>query len=216
MRQFADRAEAGRALAALLDRSGHGGTDAVVLGLPRGGVPVAAPVAGTLHLPLDVLLVRKLGHPRQPELAIGALGEGGVVVWNDDLAHGPGLTDDVRESIRQRACEQLDESIARYRTTALPPVRLAGRTAIVVDDGIATGATARAAIAVARARGARAIVLATPVIARETFDDFAPDVDELCAVQVVDDLGWVGRYYRDFTPTSDADVTWLLRHAIRS
>jgi len=208
MRQFADRHEAGRALAALLDD--YRGSDAVALGLPRGGVPVAAEVAKALDLPLDVLLVRKLGVPFQPELAMGAVGEGQVVVWNEDLVARLRLDDRTCDAALARERAEIDERAARYRPHQTS-VRLRGRTALVIDDGIATGATTRAAVAVAREAGARKVVVATPVVSGRTFRELVDEVDDVQAVLVTDNFSSVGGFYRDFTPTSEREVVRLLR-----
>ncbi|WP_275895912.1 phosphoribosyltransferase, partial [Amycolatopsis ruanii] len=147
---FTDRRDAGRRLAARLDR--WRGSDAVVLGLPRGGVPVASEVARALGAPLDVVLVRKLGLPFQPELALGAIGEGGLRVVDPDLVRRFGISAAELAPVEAAERSELDRRAARFRS-GRAPVPLAGRTAIVVDDGVATGASARVAVAAARAAG---------------------------------------------------------------
>src|SRR5690606_36606413 len=149
-------------------------------GLPRGGVPVAAEVAAALDAPLDVILVRKLGVPFQPELAMGAIGEDGVRVLDDHLLAATGITADQVARVERRERAELDRRAATYRACR-PRVPLAGRTVVIVDDGLATGATARAAIQVARAEGARRVVLAVPVAPRDTVDDLAAVADEVVA-----------------------------------
>ena len=205
--RFADRASAGRALA---ERCRHlVGHDAVVLGLPRGGVPVAREVARSLWAPLDVIVVRKLGVPWQPELAMGAVGEDGVEVKNADIVAGANVSE--ADFARVRALEQ-EHVVARAQRLRGARVRqsLVGRTAIVVDDGIATGATARAACQVARRHGAARVVLAVPVAPpgwTESMDDAA---DEYLAVQTPAHFGAVGSWYTDFTPVLDDEVARCL------
>jgi putative phosphoribosyl transferase len=207
---FADRTDAGRRLARRLAHLR--GADVVVLALPRGGVPVAAPVALALGAPLDVIVVRKLGVPYRPELAMGAVGEGGALVRNDHVvqALGIGPTDFARVEQEERA--ELTRRVALVRAVrAREP--LTGRTVVVVDDGIATGSTARAACAVARAHGAGRLVLAVPVCSADAAQLLAPDVDELVSVETPVRLGSVGSHYADFRPTSEQQVLALLRAA---
>lgn len=204
---FTDRADAGRRLAAAL--AGRDLGDAVVLGLPRGGVPVAAEIARALGLPLDVLLVRKLGLPGHAELAMGAIGEDGVEVVNGDVVARAGVAPDGWSAVRSRERRELERRAALLRAHR-PAEPLAGRTAIVVDDGVATGATTRAACEVARAKGARRVVLATPVAPREVVDRLATAVDEVVCLQRPADFGSVGQHYDDFRPTSEDDVVALL------
>ncbi|SDY52355.1 Predicted phosphoribosyltransferase [Modestobacter sp. DSM 44400] len=205
---FADRADAGRQLACRLTHLR--GSDVIVLALPRGGVPVAVPVARALAAPLDVIVVRKLGVPRRPELAMGAVGEGRAVVRNDPvlLALRVAATDFALVEQAER------EELAR-RTAVVRAVRarepLAGRTAVIVDDGIATGSTARAACAVARAQGAGRVVLAVPVCSADAAEGLTAAVDELVTVETPAWFGWVGQHYADFRPTSEEDVLALLR-----
>ena len=205
---FEDRADAGKRLALQLQHLR--GPDVVVVGLPRGGVPVAAEVAQALRAPLDVILVRKLGLPFQPELAMGAIGEGGVRVTNDDLLFGARVGDDELAAVERREQAELDRRVATYRAerARLP---LEGRTVIVVDDGIATGATASAACRVARAAGATWVVLATPVAPPDWIDRLREVADELIAVATPTPFYAIGQFYRDFRPTTDAEVVELLR-----
>jgi putative phosphoribosyl transferase len=207
MTRFADRRDAGRRLAAKL-RSLRG-LDAVVLGLPRGGVPVAYEISRALGSPLDVLLVRKLGVPSHSELAMGAIGEEDVRVLNNDVIHREHVTADELSRVECRERDELARRAVRYRGSR-PPVALAGRIAVVVDDGVATGATARAACTVASLRGASRIVLAVPVMSREAARLLADEVDELIAVRVPEWFGSVGNFYRDFLPTQDDEVVALL------
>ncbi|MGY1636193.1 phosphoribosyltransferase family protein [Geodermatophilus sp. SYSU D00742] len=204
---FHDRRDAGRRLAPLLEPLR--GSDVVVLGLPRGGVPVAFEVARALGAPLDVVVVRKLGVPTQPELAMGAVGEGGVTVVDQRVVAmaGVGPDDVARAEERERA--ELARRARRFRGDR-PPVPLAGRTAVVVDDGIATGSTARAAGAVVRAQGAGRVVLASPVCARESARALAGEFDEVVCLEVPHRFAAVGRFYDDFRPTPDEEVVALL------
>lgn len=206
MTMFADRHDAGRRLAAGLAHLG--GQDLVVLGLPRGGVPVAYEVARALDAPLDVIVVRKLGLPFQPELAMGAIGEGDICVVDADLMIRAGVS-----QAALRAVEQRERAVLKSRVEALrrgrPGETLRGRVAVVVDDGIATGSTARAACEVVRRLGAARVVLAAPVApAGTTAEELSADELVCCAMP----LGFraVGEYYRDFTPTTDREVVTLL------
>ncbi|GGW19374.1 hypothetical protein GCM10018980_66470 [Streptomyces capoamus] len=209
---FSDRPEAGRRLGERLDHLR--GRDVVVLGLPRGGVPVAAEVAAALDAPLDVCLVRKLGVPYQPELGMGAIGEDGVRVINQEVLRGTGVSDADLARVEEHELRVLHDRAARYRGAA-PAVRVTGRTAVVVDDGVATGATARAACRIARARGAARVVLAVPVAPRDFARRLAGDADELVCLHSPRDFAAVGQFYADFTQVADAEVTDCLRRAAR-
>jgi putative phosphoribosyl transferase len=204
---FEDREDAGRRLAGAL--GDYRGADAVVLGLPRGGVPVAAQVAAALRIPLDVIIVRKLGVPGQPELAMGAVGEDGVVVLNDDVLAMAGVTAAQLERVESRERREVLTRAARFRRGAghLP---LSGRTAIVVDDGVATGATARAACQVARAHGAARVVLAVPVGAPDTMAALRDEADEVVCLNSPGSFWAVGRYYRHFEQVDDEEVVRLI------
>ena len=206
--RFDDRAAAGRHLAGAL--LAYRGPDTVVLGLPRGGVPVAAEVAHALGAPLDVLLVRKLGVPRQPELAFGAIGEGGVRVFNDAVLRHAGLTDDEVARVEETERAELERRRSRYRGGA-PGVALAGRVAIIVDDGFATGATARAAAMVARESGAARVIVAAPIGAPDTIAALRDVADEVVCLGAPPGFVAVGQGYRDFGQTSDDEVCDLLR-----
>ncbi|MFV6029414.1 phosphoribosyltransferase family protein [Streptomyces sp. NPDC056264] len=204
---FSDRTDAGRQLAA---RLGHlKGHDVVVLGLPRGGVPVAAEVADALDAPLDICLVRKLGVPQQPELAMGALGEGGVRVVNERVLHEAGVGARDLAAVEEREHAVLDQRARRYRGSR-PSVPLEGRTVLVVDDGLATGATALAACRVVRARGAARIVLAVPVAPRGWTARLGGEADETVSVHAPEVFSAIGQFYRDFTQTPDAEVVACL------
>ncbi|MFF5760948.1 phosphoribosyltransferase family protein [Streptomyces tanashiensis] len=200
---FSDRTDAGRQLAARLDHlKGH---DVVVLGLPRGGVPVAAEVADTLDAPLDICLVRKLGVPHQPELAMGALGEGGVRVLNERVLRETRVGDRDLAAVEERELAELDQRALRYRGSRAS-VPLDGRTVVVVDDGLATGATALAACRVVRARGAARIVLAVPVAPRGWTARLGGEADETVSVHAPELFFAIGQFYRDFSQTPDAEV----------
>ena len=205
--KFGNRAEAGRELAARLLTWHDSG--AVVLGLPRGGVPVAAEVARVLHARLDVVPVRKLGVPYQPELAFGAIGEGGVRVVEHDTVRSTGML--ASEAAEVETCE---ERVLRARVHHLralhPAVPLLGRTAIVVDDGIATGATAKAACLSVRRRGASHVVLAVPVAPTDWRTNIGEAADECICVSEEPHFHGVGQFYADFGQVSDDEVDRLL------
>jgi putative phosphoribosyl transferase len=207
---FADRADAGRQLAA---RLGHlRGEPVVVLGLPRGGVPVALEVARALGAPLDVIVVRKLGVPFQPELGMGAVGEDGVRVINREVVQTVRVPPDELVEVQAREQAQVDARAARYRMHR-PREPLAGRTVVVVDDGIATGSTARAACLVARAHGAARVVLAVPVAPRGWQARIAGAADELVCVHTPRDFFAIGQFYADFSQTTDDEVIACLQCA---
>ena len=182
----------------------------VVLALPRGGVPVAAVVARVLRAPLDVALVRKLGVPYQPELAAGAIGEGGVRVVNDDVRRAARVSADELAAVEARERAELERRAEAYRR-GRPPVPVVGRTVVLVDDGIATGSTVLAACAVARARGAARVVVATPVAPRSTLRLLESVADEVVCVTTPDPFFAIGEWYEDFSQTTDAEVVALLR-----
>src|ERR1700733_14986474 len=211
---FLDRADAGRRLAGLLasQLTIERGAGTVVLGLPRGGVPVAYEIARALDAPLDVILVRKVGLPAQPELAMGAIGEDGVRVVNADVVEAEHVSDREFAAVEERERAELSRRAARYRA-GHPRVPLTGKTAIVVDDGIATGSTARAACQVARAHGASWVVLAVPVAPQASLDALASSADEVLAAEVPEPFLAIGQWYQDFTQTSDAEVVELLRRS---
>ncbi len=195
-----------------LKRVGLEGGGVVVLGLPRGGVPVAAEVARVLGAPLDVIIVRKLGVPSEPELAMGALGEDGVRVDNEVVMASAALGRSDIEAIVRRERAELALRALQYRE-GRPRLDLQGRCAVIVDDGIATGSTARAACRVARAHGAARVVLAVPVAPRETVSALQAECDDVVAVASPEQFYAVGEWYDDFSPTSDIDVVELLRNA---
>lgn len=206
-RSFPDRRSAGRALGAALDHLR--GEDVVVLGLPRGGVPVADEVARRLGAPLDAVVVRKIGLPGQPELAMGAVGEGGVVVRNDGLLRRTGTDEQAFAEVVAREQAEVERRGTRLRQGRAPR-QVRGRTAVVVDDGLATGSTARAAVQVLRAAGARRIVLAVPVAPADALGGLRHDADEVVAVLAPHHFRSVSTWYRDFSPTSEQEVVSLL------
>ena len=207
MRQFKDRADAGRQLSHRLDYLR--GQDVVVLGLPRGGVPVAFEVAKALQAPLDVLLVRKLGVPFHPELAFGAIGEGGVRVINSSVVREVGLSDRDTGAVETQQWAELLRRSERFRA-GNDRISLKGRIAVIVDDGVATGATAQAACEVARAQGASRVVLAVPIGATDIAERFAMYADEVVCVETPVPYFAVGQGYRNFAQTSDDEVVELL------
>ena len=209
---FVDRVDAGRRLA---ERLRHlRGEDVVVLGLPRGGVSVAAEVARALDASLDVIVVRKLGVPSRPELAMGAVGEDGVLVVNERVVRGGHASEVEFAEVERREREEVQRSARRFRgeRAGLP---LAGRTALVVDDGVATGSTARAACRVARAQGAARVVLAVPVCRRDVAGALGDVVDEVVCLVAPEGFSAVGQFYADFRPTFEREVVELLRRGAR-
>lgn len=213
MEGYADRADAGRRLAPAVVRAlglGAGAEPPLVLGLPRGGVPVAAEVAAALGAPLDVVVVRKVGVPGHVELAMGAIASGGVGVSNPDVIAAAGLDEeDVAAAIVPETVE-LTRREHLYRGDR-PPLAAAGRTAIVVDDGLATGATMRAAVRSLRAQGAARVVAAAPVGSAEACALVAQEADAVVCPLVPDPFGAVGAWYADFAPASDAAVVSAIR-----
>jgi putative phosphoribosyl transferase len=210
MSAFTDRASAGRSLGAALScyRARH---DVVVIGLTRGGVPVASEIASTLLAPLDVLVVRKLGAPGQPEFAIGALASGDVMVLNEAIASfHAGSAAFKAEIARERA--ELERREALYRNERLA-CEVAGRTVILVDDGAATGATMSAAIRAIRKRGAKRIVAAIPVASADAIELLRREADEVACLLTPSSFQCVGEWYRDFDQISDTEVAVLLARA---
>jgi putative phosphoribosyl transferase len=208
-RVFADRAEAGRALATELSTRDY--ADPAVLALPRGGVPVAAEIARALAAPLDLVLVRKIGVPYQPELALAAVvdGEHPEVIVNPDVWRTAGVSEAEFKRLEARAVAEIERRRACY-LQGRDRVAITGATAIVVDDGIATGATVRAALrALRRARPAR-LILAVPVAAGDTLRELATEVDEIVCLQTPSPFYAIGGFYRDFAQLSDEDVIELL------
>jgi putative phosphoribosyl transferase len=210
-RIFRDRAEAGALLATevVRRRAGQPREEVVVLGLPRGGVPVAAAVARAIDAPLDVIVVRKLGVPYQPELAMGAIGEDGARVLNDQVLAVAGVRAKDLAEVERRERIELERRARAYRGDR-PPINLVGKTAIVVDDGIATGSTVAAACQIARQRGAARVVVATPVAPPSSIHRLAAVADDVIALLTPEDFFAIGEWYLDFSPTSDDEVRQLL------
>lgn len=208
MRKFRDRTDGGRQLAARLAKY-KGRPNVVVLALPRGGVPVAAEVARILGAPLDVLVVRKLGLPGHEEFAIGALARGGVRVLDDDIVHRYGVSSADVAAIVRRETTELFRREALYRGNR-PFPHLQGETVLIVDDGVATGATMRAALAAVTKESPSYVVAAAPIIAADTVEELDRYADEVVAIAKPDDLGSVGEWYKDFRQTSDEQVVRLL------
>jgi putative phosphoribosyl transferase len=204
---FEDRFEAGERLARLLE--GYRGESSIVYALPRGGVPVGYEISRTLGAPLEVLVSRKLGAPGQPELGIGAVTSDGVRYLNEPLVEHLGVPEEYVEEI---TAEEAGEATRRARMLRgdYPELEVRGRTAIVVDDGLATGATARAAARSLRRRGARSIVLAVPVCAAQTEDELLSEVDEIVCLESTKRLGAIGFWYRDFSQVTDEEALELL------
>jgi putative phosphoribosyl transferase len=202
--RFLNREDAGRQLAAHLAHYA-GRSDVIVLGLPRGGVPVAGEVAQRLHAPLDVFLVRKLGVPGQPELAMGAIAEGGVEVLSDDLIRALGIPQKVVQQVAVRERMELDRRDALYRRgRTLPPVR--GHIVILVDDGLATGSTMQAAVTALRRLEPARVVVAAPVGARDTCARMKLFADEVVCVEMPEPFQAVGLWYEQFAQTTDEEV----------
>ncbi|RPI97065.1 MAG: phosphoribosyltransferase [Chloroflexi bacterium] len=212
--QFQNRTEAGRLLAAKIyayaDRP-----DVVVLALPRGGVPVAYEVARALHAPLDVFVVRKLGVPGHEELAMGAIASGGTRVINREVVRAAGVSVEELEHVEAEERRELDRRELAYRDRR-PVPKLAGKTVILVDDGLATGATMWAAVVALRQLNPARIVVAVPAASPETCAAFEPEVDEIVCAITPEPFGGVGRWYEDFGQTSDAEVRDLLRKAAQA
>ncbi|HXR04687.1 MAG TPA: phosphoribosyltransferase family protein [Verrucomicrobiae bacterium] len=210
--RFASRQDAGRQLGQRLQKLGTGAD--LVLGLPRGGVVVAAEVARLLNCPLDALMVRKIGHPWHREFAVGALAEPDVVVLDEtSVGKNPMVRFQLDEVIKEETA-RLQAYRARFHTTTAPI--LEGKTILLVDDGLATGATAEAAVLSAKRQKARSIVVATPVASTGAVERLAPVADEVVALMVDPDFGAVGQYYVEFDETTDEEVLTLLRHQATS
>jgi len=202
---FYNRSEAGRLLAARLLK--YKGEDVVVFALPRGGVPVAAQIAAALNAPLDLVLVRKIGVPFQPELAMGAVADGGtpVTVRNDDVIAMAGVEENEFEAVRQRELLEIERRRERY-FGARDRAEAQGRVAIVVDDGVATGATTRAALRAVRARRPKKLVLAAPVAPTDTLLSLRAEADETICLEAHKDFSAIGFFYADFRQIEDEEV----------
>jgi predicted phosphoribosyltransferase len=209
--RFRDRFEAGRRLATALEHYA-GRPNLLVLALPRGGVPVGYEVASALPAPLDVMLVRKLGVPGHEELAMGAIASGGVRVISDDVVAALGIPDRAIATIAAHEEHELERRNQLYRGDR-PPPDVRGKTVILVDDGLATGSTMRAAVAALKAQGPERLVVAVPVAAPETCEALSREVDEVVCARAPERFFAVGNWYVDFSQTSDAEVRGLLRRA---
>jgi putative phosphoribosyl transferase len=209
--RFRDRRSAGQLLARQLDAYAHR-SDVVVLGLPRGGVPVAFEVADALDAPLDVFVVRKLGVPFQPELAMGAIASGGVKVLNDDVVAMANITPDIVARAVSAEERELERREHLYRN-GRPPLALTGKIVILADDGLATGSTMRAAVAAVRRLQPARVIVAVPVGARESCRLLEETADDVICLQVPDPFSAVGMWYEDFSQTSDDEVRMLVEEA---
>ncbi len=209
--QYRDRTHGGRELASkLLEYAGR--PDVIVLALPRGGVPVAFEVAKVLRAPLDVFVVRKLGVPGHEEYALGAIATGGVRVVDERVVRATGVTREQLEAVTAAEQRELERRERQYRGDRLPP-NVAGRTAILVDDGLATGSTMRAAVEALRQEGAARVVVAVPIAPPETCDAFRDIADDIVCARTPEPFYAVGLWYEDFSQTSDEEVRELLERA---
>lgn len=207
---FRDRREAGRRLAAQL--AAYRGEELIVLGLPRGGVPVAFEIAMELNAPLDVIVARKIGAPMQPELGIGAIAQGEITILDEYTIRQLQLTEDDIARVARSEIAEMRRRLEEYRGDAgLPDVQ--GRTAILVDDGLATGVTMRAAIEAVRRGEPDRVIVAVPVCARETVRSIEKLADDIVCVSIPESFRAVGHWYENFTQTSDAEVIELLEEA---
>jgi putative phosphoribosyl transferase len=206
---FYNRSEAGRRLAARLLK--FKGEDVVLFALPRGGVPVAAEIAPALDAPLDLVLVRKIGVPFQPELAMGAVADGGtpITVRNDDVIAMAGVGEEDFEAVRQQELAEIERRRRRY-LGGRPRPEVAGRVAVLVDDGVATGATTRAALRAVRARSPGKLVLAVPVAPTDALPTLEAEADEVICLEAHRDFGAIGFFYRDFRQVEDQEVIAML------
>lgn len=213
MIRFHNRAEAGVMLAqkltAYLNQK-----DLLVLALPRGGVPVAFAVAQALNAPLDVCIVRKLGVPGQKELAMGAIASGGVAVLNFDVINTLGIDKEIIEVVALEELQELQRRDHNYRGDA-PPINIKNQTVILIDDGIATGSTMRAAIALIKKQEPTKLIVAVPVAPLSTYEDLQPEVDEIVCLQIPEIMSAIGLWYEDFSQTTDEEVRELLKSGIR-
>jgi predicted phosphoribosyltransferase len=209
MTLYRDRRHAGRILATALAPKYGRRDDVVVLALPRGGVPVAWEVARALHAPLDVFVVRKLGVPGQEELAMGALASGGVVVLNHDVVEALGIDENTLSRVAADELRELTRRERLYRG-GRPPTPVEDKTVILVDDGLATGSSMRAAVQALRQRGPRELVVAVPIAAPSTCKDLAEEVDDILCAATPEPMRAVGLWYEDFSQTTDDEVRELL------
>src|SRR5574337_954340 len=209
---FANRNAAGKRLAEALTK--YKGADAVVLALPRGGLPVAAEIAAALNAPLDVILVRKIGVPYQPELAMGAIVDGAepLIVRNENVIALSGISETEFKEARDREIAEIERRRRVYLGDR-KPIEVAGKVAIVVDDGIATGATAQAALRATRRRNPKTLVLAVPVAPTDTLKELRPDVDDVICLEDYENFGAISLYYSEFRQLTDREVIDLLKRA---
>lgn len=210
---FRDRKDAGRKLAQKLTAY-TGRSDVIVLALPRGGVPVAYEVALALRVPMDIFIVRKLGWPGHEEMAIGAIASGGVKVLNEDIVQYLNIPEALIDAVAQRELRELERRERAYRGNR-PPLEVKGCIVIVIDDGLATGASMRAAIVGLRAHSPAQIVIAVPTSALETCEALEPEVDHIICATTPEPFYGVSRWYEDFSPTTDEEVRMLLQDANR-
>lgn len=206
---FRDRKEAGRLLGQELARARGSDVADMILGIPRGGVVVAQEVASALDLPLDVMIARKIGAPFNPELAIGAVTSGGLVMWNEHLVSQLAIGGEPMENMAELARKEVMERVRRYRSGRNAP-SLRDRRVVLVDDGIATGFTVQAALRSTRDCGASEVILAVPVAPQEALDDLRPLVDEICCLHAASQFWSVGYFYELFGQVSDAEVIEIL------
>lgn len=206
---FENRRQAGQLLAEEVERRGY--ANPIVIGLPRGGVPVAAEVAAKLKAPLDLILVRKIGAPMQRELAIGAVVDGGTpeIVRNEELIRGLGITEDEFKELAKPQLKIIEER-RKLWLAGRPPIPVKDKTVIIVDDGIATGATVRVSVHAVRKQDPKLVVVATAVALPETVDALRREADDVVCLQTPDSLGAIGFFYRDFSQVSDAEVSSIL------
>jgi putative phosphoribosyl transferase len=209
--RFKNRSEAGQLLAGALDHY-RDRPDALVLALPRGGVPVGYEIAKTLHLPLDVFIVRKLGVPGEEELAMGAIASGGVRSLNKSVIEQLGIPESIIDSVSDREARELERRELLYRGDK-PPINVSNRVVILVDDGLATGSTMKAAVAALRRQNPSRIVVAVPTAPPDACDEIRPNADELVCAVTPEPFFSVGLWYEHFDQTSDAEVTELLHRA---
>lgn len=212
IQRFENRRESGKVLAARLSEF-ENRQDVVVLALPRGGVPVAFEVARALNAPLDVFMVRKLGVPGQEELAFGAISSGGTTVFNESLVHALRITDGMIEKVIDKELKELERREELYRANRRP-INLEGKTVIIVDDGLATGATMKAAVSAVKIAKPKKIIVAAPVASRGTCEEIMRKSDDLCICAMTPEPFYgVGMWYRNFDQTTDQEVISLLNRS---
>lgn len=206
---FENRRQAGRLLAEEIERRGY--ANPIVIGLPRGGVPVAAEVAAKLKAPVDLILVRKIGAPTQPELAIGAVVDGGApeIVRNEELVRGLGVTENEFKELAKHQLKIIEER-RKLWLAGRQPIPVKDKTVIIVDDGIATGATVRVSVHAIRKKDPKLVVVATPVAPPETVEALRHEADDVVCLQTPDYFGAIGFFYQDFSQVSDAEVSRIL------